>query len=237
MALKRAAPSDRTERPPARRGRRRAEDSPISGDDILAAALRAFAAHGYQGTSVRDLNAELGVSHNLVHRRFGSKANLWRATADRWFGEFVATLDPVLAAIPPGAPFAAFRDYLVAFIEASAARPELLRMMMVEAAVESERIEYVWEHHLRPFSQRVGRVARSLAGAERYTALPPATAFFLLAHGAIAAPAHEPIARRLDPADPTDPDVLRRHANAVADLVLGIDPSIALGEGSGAPRH
>lgn len=215
--------------PPARRrGRPRAGDAPATEDEILAAALRAFATHGYQGTSVRDLNAELGVSHNLIHRRFGSKANLWRAAADRWFSDFVAQLEPVLDGILPGQPLEALRPYIVRFIEVSAERPELLRMMMVEAAVESERIDYVWEHHLRPFGQRVNRVARSLEGAERYTALPQQTLFFLLAHGAIAAPSHLPIARRIESADPRDPRVLHRHANAVADLLLGVDPSLRL---------
>lgn len=204
----------------------------MSEDDILRAALHSFATYGYEGTSVRDLNMQLGVSHNLIHRHFGSKANLWKATADRWFGEFAEQLEPVLDAIEPGQPLEAFRAYLVAFVEVSAERPELLRMMAVEAAIESERIDYVWQRHMRPFGRRVNRVLRSLTNAERYTALPPTTVFFLLAHGAIAAPAHEPIARRIDPQDPRDPDVLRRHAHAIADLLLGVDPSIRLAETS-----
>lgn len=197
-------------------------------DEILRAALSSFAVHGYEGTSVRDINAQLGVSHNLIHRRFGSKANLWRATADRWFSEFVQQLEPVLDGIMPGEPLEAFRAFIVGFIEVSAERPQLLRMMAVEAAIDSERIEYVWESHLRPFGQHITRVVHSLENAERYTALPQATVFFLLAHGAIAAPAHLPIARLVDPEDPLDPAVLRRHANAVADLLLGVDPSIRL---------
>src|SRR5260370_17519281 len=60
----------------SRRGRPRAEDSPASSDEILLAALRAFATHGYDGTSVRELNQQLGVSHNLLNRRFGSKEQL-----------------------------------------------------------------------------------------------------------------------------------------------------------------
>jgi AcrR family transcriptional regulator len=206
-----------------RRGRPPAAES-LGEDEILAAALRSFAAHGYQGTSVRDLNAELGVSHSLIHRRFGSKLDLWKATADRWFGEFVAQLDPVLDSIRPGEPLAAFRRFIVAFIEASAARPDLLRMMQLEGALESERLEYVWERHVRPLGQRMNRVVRSLEGSERYTALPATTTFFLLAHGATAAPSHAAAARRIDPTDPTDPTVLRRHADAVADLFLGVDP-------------
>jgi TetR/AcrR family transcriptional regulator len=61
--------------------------SGMGGDEILLAALRAFATRGYDGTSVRELNQQLGVSHNLLNRRFGSKEQLSRATVDRWIGE------------------------------------------------------------------------------------------------------------------------------------------------------
>src|SRR6266849_5283511 len=76
----------------SRRGRPKAEDSPASSDELLLAALRAFATRGYDGTSIRELNQQLGVSHNLLYRRFGSKEQLWRATVDRWIGEVVAEL-------------------------------------------------------------------------------------------------------------------------------------------------
>src|SRR5258707_11112754 len=84
----------------SRRGRPRAEDSPASSDEILLAALRAFATRGYDGTSVRELNQQLGVSHNLLNRRFRSKEQLWRATVDRFIGEGVDEL----AAAGPGDP-------------------------------------------------------------------------------------------------------------------------------------
>lgn len=208
-----------------RRGRPRAEDEHVTEDQVLTAALKAFAAKGYDGMSVRDLNKELGVSHNLIHRRFGSKARLWQETVDRWFGEFTDQLHPVLDRITPGQPLEAFREFIVAFIEVSAARPELLRMMMLDGAEEGDRIEYIWERHLRPFGRRVRAVVSALEGAERYTSLPQATTFFLLAHGATAAASHPAVARRLDRVDPTDPSVLRRHADVVADLLLGVDPT------------
>lgn len=211
----RRRPAGRTGRPPA------AET--LAEDDILRAALAAFARDGYEGTSVRDLNAALGVSHNLIHRRFGSKLGLWQATVDRWFTEFRARLDPVLDAIEPGRPLAAFRPFVVAFVEASAEQPDLLRMMMLEGAIESERLEYVWERHVRPLGLRMNQVVRSLTGSERYFAVPATTMFFLLAHGATAPAAHAAAARRIDPVDPNEPAARRRHADAVADLVLGRD--------------
>ena len=73
---------------------------PATVEEILGAALRAFATHGYEGVSVRTLNRELGVSHSLLNARFGSKQDLWYATVD-WALEPLATkiktaFDPTL---------------------------------------------------------------------------------------------------------------------------------------------
>jgi AcrR family transcriptional regulator len=45
---------------------------------ILDAAEKLFAARGFTAVSVRDIAAEAGVSHALVHRYLGSKQQLYR---------------------------------------------------------------------------------------------------------------------------------------------------------------
>src|SRR5260221_10630917 len=122
----------------SRRGRPRAEDSPASSDEILLAALRAFATRGYDGTSVRELNQQLGVSHNLLNRRFGSKEQLWRATVDRFIGEVV---DELAAAAPDDEtdPLGTLRRLIRRFIEGQARRPELSRLMNGESTIHRPR--------------------------------------------------------------------------------------------------
>ena len=46
---------------------------------ILDAAEELFSEHGYAAVSVRDVAARAGVSHALVHRYLGGKADLFRA--------------------------------------------------------------------------------------------------------------------------------------------------------------
>src|SRR4030081_2058860 len=83
-----------------RAGRPKAQDAPVSVEQILDAAFRAFATYGYDGVAVRTLNRELGVSHNLIHQRFGSKQGLWYAAVDRAFSQQITELatafDPTL---------------------------------------------------------------------------------------------------------------------------------------------
>jgi len=71
-------------RRPRRVGRPRAVAGRVRArEEILDAAVEAFAALGYEAASVRQLTRRLGVSHNLVHHYFRSKADLWRAAMDR----------------------------------------------------------------------------------------------------------------------------------------------------------
>ena len=64
----------------------------VSDGALLDLALDAFADGGYEGTSVRELCRRLGVSHNLVHERYGSKELLWYAAIDHGFRRLAADL-------------------------------------------------------------------------------------------------------------------------------------------------
>src|SRR5580765_7584227 len=72
---------------PRRAGRPRAAGGSVrSREEILHVTLEAFGAVGYDAMSVRELTRQLGVSHNLVHHYFRSKADLWKACIDQSFG-------------------------------------------------------------------------------------------------------------------------------------------------------
>lgn len=203
-------------------GRPPAGASPASSEDILLAALRAFAEHGYQGVSIRELNQALGVSHNLIFKRFGRKDQLWKAVVDRFFGAMNEELLAILTSAKRAQadPLAGFRSFVVTFVLANAERPEILRLMSVEAAAESDRLDYVFETYIRPMTYAVGELYESLVDQGLLVRLPPATIFFLLAHGATAPAAHVALATKLSGASPSDPYVIRRHAEAVADVLL-----------------
>jgi TetR/AcrR family transcriptional regulator len=203
----------------SRRGRPKAEDSPASSDEILLAALSSFATRGYDGTSVRELNQQLGVSHNLLNRRFGSKEQLWRATVDRWIGDVVAELEEVLSG-DEGDSLETLRRLIVRFIEVQARRPELARLMNVESSIDGPRLRYLFDQFIGPWAATADRLTEELVAAGRIRPLPPGTLYFLVAYGATGMAAHAPFAKMVGVADPTDPAVIHAHAVAVADLVL-----------------
>jgi AcrR family transcriptional regulator len=54
-------------------------------DAVLDAALEAFAAAGYEGTSTEDIARAAGISQPYLFRLFGTKKELFKATVTRCF--------------------------------------------------------------------------------------------------------------------------------------------------------
>jgi AcrR family transcriptional regulator len=80
--------------PVKRRRDRRARER-----EILAAAERIFGERGYQGTSMDDVAAEVGVSKPLIYQYYGSKDGLFLACLARLRAQLLETVsDAVMAA-------------------------------------------------------------------------------------------------------------------------------------------
>src|SRR6266478_9921996 len=67
-------------------------------NEILEAALTAFARDGFDGASLPKIAEIAQIAHPLIHYYFGSKDNLWRETVDYAFGGLVAEATAVEAA-------------------------------------------------------------------------------------------------------------------------------------------
>ena len=201
------------------RGRPRLQDSPATSDEIFAAALRAFATHGYDGVSIRTLNRELDVSHNLINGRFGSKEALWYATVDWAFEPLalrVATaFDPLLTN-----PLDQLRAVIRAFLLYSAERPELLGLMNIEGRQNTERLAYIYTTHIEPALVPIGRLLDHLAAEGHTRRISLRTFNFLVAHGAGAPFTLAPLAQLFDPADPLDPKAAAAYASEASDLII-----------------
>jgi AcrR family transcriptional regulator len=199
-------------------GRPRTENAPATREQILDTAFRAFATHGYDGVSVRTLNRELGVSHNLIYQRFGSKRQLWYAAVDRAFGsqvsELARTFDPTLTD-----PLDQLNHAIRRFVRYSAEHPELLGLMNIEGRVESERLDYIYDNYVAPAVAPLGRLLEFLNSQRRIRPISLRALFFLIAHGAAAPFTLVPLACRLDETDPLDPADLDDHAATIANTL------------------
>lgn len=132
-------------------GRPAGRSSQRTREEILDAALEAFAEAGFEATSVRQLCRRLGVSHNLVHHHFGSKEDLWRAALAHGIGPTVDELTELLGRAggspdPRAALRAGFQQGTLLMLQ----RPAIVRIVTDESARPGPRIDHLYDRYLGP---------------------------------------------------------------------------------------
>ncbi len=214
--------------------------------EILDAALKAFAAQGYDAMSLRALNAELGLSHGTISQRFGSKERLYFAAVDLGFATFVADIDQRrrhLLADQQGADDHAsdapsghtgedtgedtgnhgddlgeLRATIRAFLGAALLRPELGRLMNQEGLQPTRRLDHIVGSVILPMLETVGILLDRLHANGRIRPITARALFFLVTHGAEAPYTLAALSAAFDPVDgPLDPE---RHGDDMTDLIM-----------------
>lgn len=168
--------------------------------------------------SVRTLSQDLGVSHGLLHQRFGTKPELWRAAVDHAFShlaqELAVAFDPTVTD-----PLVQLNLTIRQFLRFAAKNPDVLALMNLEAQVESDRIDYVHERYIAPALAPLARLLDHLVATQRVRPVSLATLHFLIACGGAAPFTLTALTRRLDGHDLIDPADIERHIQTAADIL------------------
>src|SRR5271170_2903562 len=146
-----------------RRGRPRADAAhAVPEARVLNLAFQTFARRGFEGTTLRALAKQLGVSHNLLNVRFGTKSNLWRRAVDARVAE---AAPPVYAAFDaPGLnDETRLRQFVHRFCLWALENPELVGITNVECRHASWRLDHIVDSYLLPFKQRLDALMQRVA--------------------------------------------------------------------------
>ena len=164
--------TDAAPKAPARRAGRPSNPTDVPTEpEILARGLAAFAELGYDGASVRELARRLGVSHNFINDRYGSKQRFWRAVVDRSLTAQVTRLGAALN-VPGEDALERLRNLVHAFHQANVAEPDLARILQYESIRGGERLNYVFQHYLVPVRDAVAPLVLQLVEQGRVRAIP-----------------------------------------------------------------
>jgi TetR/AcrR family transcriptional regulator len=120
---------------------------------ILVSAAIEFASLGFDGASTRTI-AERSQAHQAqIGYHVGSKEDLWRATVDFLFARLRSHLDRALPTAldrPVGDPVGVFAEVIRRHVHHTAKHPELSRIMLMESAARSARVDWLLKNHVRP---------------------------------------------------------------------------------------
>lgn len=185
---------------------------------IVAAAVKAFAEKGFEAASTRDIAQRAGTDQGLLTYHFPSKDLLWRAAANRIFGEFEKRLEPIITSLEFKDSRERSRAAIREYVRFSAANPEAFRFMVDEGNRSSSRTRWLVDTHLKPrfeFMKTLGVVRVN----DIDEALAPHVFYTLAAAGALIF-AIGPNCRRLSGVDPRKKETVEAHAEYVARLMV-----------------
>ena len=197
----------------------------LSDEPLLDAALQGFGESGYDGASVREISRRLGVSHNLIPQRFGSKEALWFAAIDHGFGRLIGDLTSEAEALGED-ELLVLRGLVVSFIEINALHPSLLQIINQEANHPGARLDYLFDTYVKPVRDFGDAWLTRLAKEGRVAPVSVTLLYFFMTHGAGGLFAMPALTERLtEGAKGDNPRTVREQAeDAVSVLFDGLIP-------------
>jgi len=188
--------------------------------DILAAALREFADHGFTGATTAGIARRAGVTQPLVHHHFGSKQGLWNAVMADAYGDLHSVLERTIQEVEGLDRRARLARLLHTLVVYFGRRPELSRLIRTESSAGGAPFDALYTRWL---SGLIDLFRRELAAAVDDGTLRPvdprlAYSFII---GACAQPFSEPeTARRAFGLDMHAPATVELYAEFAVDVLL-----------------
>jgi len=209
-------PQAATSRPP---GRPKEADPERQRSHILNAAAALFARRGYDGSSLREISTSVDLSHAVIRHYFGSKADLWDATADFLFGQMAEAVILAMQDVDPADPVARFEAQIRASVRTASRIPHLAGFTMQAGLAGGARYEALVERHLRPAYTFALEPFHSLNAAGRTPPIEPHFAFLIATNAAVGPFTQSSNSRALADMDLSDPDVADDYADALITVL------------------
>ena len=139
-------------------------------EQILEAAARLFAKHGYADADTQLLAEELGVGKGTIYRYFPSKENVFLAAADRVMRMLCDQVDASIAGIedPLDRIAMAIRSYLAFFSQ----HPQFVELLMQERAQFKDRKKPTYFQHREARVEQWRALYRGLIAEGRIRDMP-----------------------------------------------------------------
>lgn len=201
--------------------RRRQARSVATRTALLDAALAEFAAHGFEGASTRAIAAAAGTHQPQINYHFDSKDELWREAVDHLFDRLDHAVGRYLHDEPSATDDRTrFAGLIRAFVRAAAELPELNRIMVQEATIDSDRLRWIVERHTRPRFEQLTSNWRALRASGEVPDVDDVVLYYSLVGAASLAYVNAPEARLLGH-DTLSASFIEAHADALVTLFLG----------------
>lgn len=203
----------------ARRATRPSADA--TRDRILDVALDLFSELSYDGATTREISSRAGVTQPLLNYHFSSKDELWRAAVERLFEALDTSMSDRAQGLRGVDELTMARLLVREFVTFSATHPQLHRIITQECKTDGPRMDWLVEEHVRPWFELATALFEGLVERGHVPAIPAAHLYYILTGAGPTMFVLGPECQRLTGIDPTAPEVIEAHADAVCLLLFG----------------
>ena len=177
---------------------------------LLDAGTELFSSFGFDGVSLRTIEAHAGVQRGLVAYHFETKEAFWKKVVDNVFVQLVERNAQVLGLMEALPRRERVKLYVTMFVRFSADVPQLNRLMVQEGKTPSWRMDYITETYIRPMQENV----RAMLGVD----FDPHGYYLLVGAGAfVFSVEHE--CKKVFGIDPRSDEFVNQHAALVAEII------------------
>lgn len=141
---------DAPKRPPGRPRNSERDRPDQTRDQLLDASITLFARYGFDTVTTGQIAEAAGLTQSMVHYHFGTKTKLWEEAMRRLMrrrGRLFRATPADLAGLDPLGKLKVLTRRL---IEANAANPDHVRIVVYEATTRSPRLKWLIDNFLSP---------------------------------------------------------------------------------------
>jgi AcrR family transcriptional regulator len=186
---------------------------------ILEEALRRFSEKGFDATGLREIAAELDVSHGLLKYYFGSKDELWREAVTLLFDRMTAEL-AISGEGLEGTPRERFVHFLRRYVAYCARHPEHARLMVQESMHDNARLEWAAKTLIAARHERLVPVLEALIREGALPDVPPRLLIYAISAAAQAPFMLAPEVAHTHGIDVMSSDVVASYAESIVRIFM-----------------